>query len=205
MDALQRGREATVSARWFDDFGRDVQYAWRSLLGSPVFTTVAVVALALGIGATTAQRNVELTPFFSGIALDVTPQISRDGEVILHIHPTVSQVRDQRKELTVAGETDILPLAFSEVRESDSIVRARSGQVVVIGGLMQNQMSDETFSTPILGSIPVIGNLFRQTRQREAKTELVILLRPIVVDDDRIWSDMTREYQEQIRGMQRRR
>jgi MSHA biogenesis protein MshL len=169
------------------------------------FVTGVMTGGAFGIGATTAQRNVELTPFFSGIALDVTPQISREGDVVLHIHPTVSQVRDQRKDLTIAGETDSLPLAFSEVRESDSIVRARSGQIVVIGGLMQTQMSDEVFSTPVLGNIPVIGNLFRQTRQREAKTELVILLRPIVVDDAAIWDDMTRDYQEQIRGMQRRR
>ncbi len=158
---------------------------------------------AFGAAGATAQRNVELTPFFSGIALDVTPQINDRNEVILHIHPTVSQVTDQRKDLTVAGETDSLPLAFSEVRESDSIVRASSGQIVVIGGLMQNQMRDEVFSTPLLGNIPVLGNLFRQTRQREAKTELVILLRPIVVDSNEQWDDMTRDYQGQIRDMRR--
>ena len=73
--------------------------------------------------AATTSRDVTLTPFFSGIALDVTPQISADGEVILHIHPTVSEVTDQTKELTVSGETDALPLAFSEIRESDSIVQ----------------------------------------------------------------------------------
>jgi len=158
---------------------------------------------SFGAAGASSQRNVELTPFFSGIALDVTPQISSNNEVTLHIHPTVSQVTDQRKDLTVGGETDSLPLALSEVRESDSIVRASSGQIVVIGGLMQNQMRDETFSTPILGDIPVLGNLFRQTRQREAKTELVILLRPVVVEDEGQWDDMTREYQGQIRDMRR--
>ncbi|MCP1728095.1 MSHA biogenesis protein MshL [Natronospira proteinivora] len=156
-----------------------------------------------GAAGASSQRNVELTPFFSGIALDVTPQISANNDVTLHIHPTVSQVTDQRKDLTVGGETDSLPLALSEVRESDSIVRASSGQIVVIGGLMQNQMRDETFRTPILGDIPVLGHLFRQTRQREAKTELVILLRPVVVEDERQWDDMTREYQGQIRDMRR--
>jgi MSHA biogenesis protein MshL len=158
---------------------------------------------AFGAAGATSQRNVELTPFFSGIALDVTPQISANNDVTLHIHPTVSQVTDQRKDLTVAGETDSLPLAFSEVRESDSIVRARSGQIVVIGGLMQNQMRDEVFSTPLLGNIPVLGHLFRQTRQRETKTELVILLRPVVVESDDQWDDMTRQYQSDIRDMRR--
>ena len=88
--------------------------------------------------AATTSRDVTLTPFFSGIALDVTPQISADGEVILHIHPTVSEVTDQTKELTVSGETDALPLAFSEIRESDSVVKAKSGQIIAIGGLMRN-------------------------------------------------------------------
>ncbi|MEA5444955.1 pilus (MSHA type) biogenesis protein MshL [Gammaproteobacteria bacterium AB-CW1] len=167
------------------------------------FVTGIQTGGAFGAAGASTQRNVELTPFFSGIALDVTPQISESNEVTLHIHPTVSQVTDQRKDLTVGGETDSLPLAFSEVRESDSIVRARSGQIVVIGGLMQNQMRDETFSTPVLGSIPVLGNLFRQTRQREAKTELVILLRPVVVENDEQWNEMTRDYRDQIRDMRR--
>ena len=168
------------------------------------FVTGVASGGALGAGgAATTQRNVQLTPFFSGIALDVTPQINEDGDVTLHIHPTVSEVTDDRKEITVGGETDVLPLARSDVRESDSIVRASSGQIVVIGGLMQTRLEDQTFSTPILGDIPVIGNLFRQTRQREAKTELVILLQPIVVDDDETWDGMTRDYQDQIRDMRR--
>lgn len=137
--------------------------------------------------AATTSRDVTLTPFFSGIALDVTPQISADGEVILHIHPTVSEVTDQTKALTVSGETDELPLAFSEIRESDSIVKARSGQIIAIGGLMRNSSRRQEFSTPGLGRIPGLRRLFGSTREVETKTELVILLRPIVVDDDEDW------------------
>jgi MSHA biogenesis protein MshL len=133
--------------------------------------------------ASTSNSNVELTPFFSGIALDVTPQISEDGTVTLHIHPTVSDVRDQTKTITVGKEVNTLPLAFSDIRESDSIVRARSGQVIVIGGLMRNTRKRQDFATPFLGSIPVLGNLFKSQRTLDKKTELVILLRPLVVDD----------------------
>jgi MSHA biogenesis protein MshL len=130
---------------------------------------------------------VTLTPFFSGIALDVTPQISSTGEVILHIHPTVSDVTDQTKELTVSGQTDTLPLAVSEVRESDSIVKAKSGQIIAIGGLMRNASRKNEFQTPVLGRVPGLKKLFASSRETEVKTELIILLRPIVVDDDDDW------------------
>ncbi len=149
--------------------------------------------------SSTTSRDVELTPFFSGIALDVTPQISRDGDVTLHIHPTVSEVTDQQKNLTVSGETDILPLAFSEIRESDSIVKARSGQIIVIGGLMRNASSEEDFATPGLSKIPGVGNLFKSRRSVERKTELVILLKPVVVDRDSVWADVANESLERIR------
>ncbi|HVY65688.1 MAG TPA: pilus (MSHA type) biogenesis protein MshL [Gammaproteobacteria bacterium] len=137
--------------------------------------------------ASTTSRDVTLTPFFSGIALDVTPQISATGEVILHIHPTVSDVTDQKKDLTVSGQTDSLPLAFSEVRESDSIVKARSGQIIAIGGLMRNSSKKVDYSTPWFGRIPGLKRLFGSSKEQETKTELVILLRPIVVDDDDDW------------------
>ena len=150
--------------------------------------------------AASTSTDVELTPFFSGIALDVTPQISKTGEVILHIHPTVSEVVDQEKMLTIAGETDILPLAFSEVRESDSIVKARSGQIIVIGGLMRNSTKEEVFSTPVLGRIPGLGALFRSERQITRKTELVILLKPVVADDPKAWADIAEESLERVRG-----
>ena len=142
--------------------------------------------------AATTSRDVTLTPFFSGIALDVTPQISAAGEVILHIHPTVSEVTDQTKELTVSGETDQLPLAFSEIRESDSIVKAKSGQIIAIGGLMRNASRKQEFVTPVLGRIPGMRRLFGSTREVETKTELIILLRPIVVDEDGDWPEIIR-------------
>ena len=149
--------------------------------------------------ASATSRDITLTPFFSGIALDVTPQISANNEIILHIHPTVSEVTDQQKVITVSGETDTLPLAFSEIRESDSIVRAKSGQIIVIGGLMRRSMKSQVFGTPGLRRIPVIGKLFQSKREIETKTELVILLRAIVVDSDDVWTTMTGESLQRIR------
>ena len=163
-----------------------------------IFVTDIASNTITGTSSTTS-RDVTLTPFFSGIALDVTPQISSDNQVTLHIHPTVSEVTDQQKVLTVSGETDTLPLAFSQIRESDSIVKARSGQIIVIGGLMQNSSSDENFATPLLGKIPGVGRLFKSTRAVEQKTELVILLKPIVVDSDDVWTNLADESLDRMR------
>ncbi len=134
--------------------------------------------------------DIELTPFFSGVALDVIPQISSDGEVTLHIHPSVSEVVEKIKQINITTTNQLtVPLAQSTIRESDSIVRARSGQVIVIGGLMQNNTRDISTSVPLLGDLPFVGSLFRHKKQVTRKSELVILLRPIVVDSDQVWSD----------------
>ena len=153
-------------------------------------------------GALSTQNNVTLTPFFSGVALDVLPQIDAKGDVILHIHPTVSEVKQQIKNISVSTTQDLsVPLANSTIRESDSIVRAQSGQVVVIGGLMQNTTRDDVASVPLLGDLPLVGGLFRHTKQVSRKSELVILLRPIVVNGDNAWSDILRGSRQRMRDL----
>ncbi|WP_258807471.1 pilus (MSHA type) biogenesis protein MshL [Pseudidiomarina sp. CB1] len=134
--------------------------------------------------ATTSTPNIELTPFFSGISLDITPQISDNGEVILHVHPSVVETTEQNKTVTLNEESFVLPLAQSNIRESDTIVRARNGEIVVLGGLMQTSYSDNESKAPFLGDIPVVGNLFKNKRRTEQKKELVILIRPVVVGVD---------------------
>ncbi|MCG8426266.1 MAG: pilus (MSHA type) biogenesis protein MshL [Chromatiales bacterium] len=137
--------------------------------------------------ATTTTPDITLTPFFSGIALDVTPQIDAHGRVTLHIHPSVSTVNDQQKVIEVGNETQNIPLARSTVRESDSVVYAQSGQLIVIGGLMQDNMGEDVVSTPVLGDLPLLGQLFRHTRQGAKKSELIIVMRPTVVDTPSVW------------------
>lgn len=138
---------------------------------------------------TTLQPDIELTPFFSGIALDVTPQISQEGDVTLHVHPSISEVVDQQKTVTIGNLTQQLPLALSTVRESDSIVRARSGQVIVIGGLMQESINDQDAKTPFLGDLPGVGGLFTHKKNAAVKSELVILLKPVVVQSSDEWNE----------------
>ncbi len=149
---------------------------------------------------TTSTPNIELSSFFSGISLDVTPQISERGEVILHIHPVVSEVQDQQKIFTVGSEEFALPLALRGVRESDSIVKAANGQVIVLGGLMTESSNNVDGKRPLLGDIPLVNTLFKTKNKSRSKTELVILLRPIVVDD-KTWDEQLTEAQNSMRAM----
>jgi MSHA biogenesis protein MshL len=164
-------------------------------VGQDEFFVTGVSTTNSVVGTNTLpSQNVDLTPFFSGITLDVTPQISKDGMVILHIHPSVSTVTEQQKRIvlgssgTSAPNILSLPLAKSTIRESDNIVRAKNGQIVVIGGLMQNLTSELIGGTPGLSRMPFLGSLFRRTHQASTKSELVILLRPILVNN-RIWTE----------------
>ncbi len=136
---------------------------------------------------TNSSTDITLTPFFSGIALDVTPQIDEAGRITLHIHPTVSQVTDQTKELNIFGVNQSIPVAFSTVRESDSIVHADNGQLVVIGGLMQETVTKTESGLPVLSKLPGVGGLFRHTQSASRKSELVILLRPHVIHSSGDW------------------
>jgi len=151
--------------------------------------------------------DVTLTPFFSGIALDVTPQIDAQGAVVLHVHPTVSEVVDQTKQLSVFGgtgstnQTLSLPLAKSTVRETDSIIRANSGQIVMIGGLMKDKQTTQEAGIPLLSDLPLLGGLFRHNKTLSQKSELVILLRPQVMVQPQDWNQLLERSRLRIQAM----
>lgn len=147
----------------------------------------------------TSFPNVQLTPFFSGVSLDVMPQIGQDDEITLHIHPSISDVQDDNKEIIVADQLLALPLASSDVRESDNIVHVRSGQMVVIGGLMSEIKQDLDGGVPFLKDIPGVGAAFKHKKKVSIKTELVILLKPVLVDGGLKWDSVKDNFDETIR------
>ena len=138
------------------------------------------------------QPEVGLTPFFSGIALDVMPQIDDAGNVLLHIHPSVVDINEQTKTINIGDAPYTLPLAQSEIRESDTVIKAHSGDVVVIGGLMKTQKIDQTSKVPLLGDIPFLGEAFTNHSKATQKTELIILLKPTVVGEGTWKSELER-------------
>ncbi len=162
-------------------------------------TTPGVVSSA---GNTAPTVSVEVQPFFSGVALDVTPQIDEGGNIILHVHPSVSKVSTIEKTVNAgsAGSV-ILPLASSVVSETDSIVRGQNGRIVAIGGLMRQSNSDDRSQVPGAGEVPFLGGLFRNTNQISQKRELVILIRPTIVEGDAAWDQDLLESQRRIEEM----
>ena len=138
---------------------------------------------------TTAFPTVTLQPYFSGISLDVTPQIDREDNIILHIHPLVSNVVSVNKQVSLGATSNFsIPVPSSTINETDSIVRTRDGNIIAIGGLMTESSNNVRSKVPLLGDVKYLGNLFRQKEEGTVKSELVILLKSTVVRGGDSWS-----------------
>jgi MSHA biogenesis protein MshL len=129
----------------------------------------------------------------------------KDDNIILHMHPSISQVTTVNKQLNLGGAAGAinLPLASSNVSETDSIVRTRHGRVIAIGGLMTESAIVNKSKVPGLGDIKGIGSAFRQKGSATSKTELVILLKATVVQGQDSWSNDALSSQHRIENMQR--
>ena len=143
--------------------------------------------------ATTTTLDVELTPFFSGVALDVTPQISEDGSVLMHIHPTVSEVNDQSKRISF-GESIERPAAGLQ---PDPRIRQRGARALRPGHRDRRPDARDPHSATTTrrrssSDIPGVGGLFKSKRDVSSTVELVLLLRPVVANDDD-WDAMVKE------------
>ena len=134
-------------------------------------------------GANSTTPSVTLQPFFSGVVLDVTPQIDGAGNITLHVHPSVSQVQTVNKGINLGAAGSLsLPLAASSTSEMDSIVRGQDGKVIAIGGLMRQSSSGDASGLPGAQDVPVLGALFRNKARSNNKRELVVLIKPTIVD-----------------------
>ena len=133
------------------------------------------------------QRNVQtrLHTVPVGLILLVTPSVAADDEIILKIRPTITResgfVVDPNPELAAAGVVSRIPEIA--VREIESVLRLRSGEVAVLGGLMREEAGEDTTGVPLLSRLPGIGVAFRYRDRNRDKTELIVFLRPTVVRD----------------------
>jgi MSHA biogenesis protein MshL len=153
-------------------------------------------------GAVQNSPSITTQPFFSGVALDVTPQIDQSNQIILHVHPSVTKVVNKNTDIDL-GQAGVfrLPLASSTVSETDTIVRVTDGNIVAIGGLMNQADQRNRGQVPGLGNIPIIGHAFKNTSRNSMKSELVILLKPTVINSDDNWKPSLDEARDRVRAL----
>ncbi len=157
-----------------------------------LYVTGISTTTTAGAASSSTSPSLTLQPFFSGIALDVTPQVDDSGNVMLHVHPSISTVTEKRKSVDLGSLGSFqLPLAASTINETDSIVRLRDGQIVAIGGLMLQERREDRTGLPVLGDLPLLGALFRQNGKTLRKREMVILIKPSVIRDGEAWPEPT--------------
>lgn len=140
-----------------------------------------------------------------GIVMSLTPQISDSGEITLNVRPTVSRISQfvpdpavqliQSSQFGGGGDVEIPPnlVPQIEVRELESMLRLTSGQTAVLGGLMQNEEFDGRNAIPGVSRIPIIGKAFETKTKQYRKQELVIFLRPVVINNPGVNADL-RDY-----------
>lgn len=166
-------------------------------------TKVSSTVNTAASGNTTTTPDVTLQQFFSGVVLDVTPQIDDQDNIILHVHPSVTEVTTLNRQVNLGQLGNLtLPLASSNTSETDSVVRGQNGQIIAIGGLMRQASSGDQSQVPGAGNAPVVGGLFRSNSRVNQKRELVILIKPTIVDSGAAWGGSLAESQGRIQQME---
>jgi hypothetical protein len=170
------------------------QTALLKVVDNNVFFSIKVTPAILnanGVPTTPATYESHLETVPVGFVMSVTPQISDTDEVTLNVRPTITRVvgkvKDPNPALATANVTSEVPVI--QARELESIMKVNSGQIAVMGGLMQDSVDNAKDSVPVLGRIPVLGDLFSYRNENTTKTELVIFMRPVVVKDASINGD----------------
>ena len=166
-------------------------------------TNVTVTPLTTATGTSGVNLTPTFSSFFSGVSLDVTPQIDDEGNITLHIHPLVSDVTNKPQSFnfgTQIGRADI-PLASSSINETDAVVRVRDGNIVALGGLMKYGFANDRSGVPGAQDVPGIGGLFRNTARVATKRELVLLIKPTIIQGDRSAEQDLQQTRERIQAL----
>ncbi len=148
----------------------------------------STTAATAGSTASVTLPTLTLTPFFSGIALDVTPQIDDSTNILLHIHPSVTNVTERTRQVDLGSIGNYrLPLASSAVNESDTMVRVQDGSIVAIGGLMQLESSRAASGVPGSTNSGFFSSLLGNAAKTARKKELVVLVKPTIIRSAQDW------------------
>ena len=126
-------------------------------------------------GATQVVTSETATTVTEGIVLSVTPQISSDGKIMMDVSPVITRIAD----VVTSNFGSTAPVL--DIKQTSTLVQARSGEMIVIGGLIQDSKIKRMRKVPVLGSIPLIGNLFKSRSESTVRSETVIFLIPKII------------------------
>jgi len=146
------------------------------------YVTFEQQTTAAQAGLATSQVTSRLNPLFIGVTLQITPQISPDDQILLKIVPAVNKKVGEKTVPTGIASAPTQKIPLLETRQTSTIVKAKSGDTIVISGLIQETEEKGSTSVPYLESIPVAGRLFRHTTTQKGRSELVVLLTPRIAD-----------------------
>jgi MSHA biogenesis protein MshL len=176
------------------------------------FSITSQITPATALSNAIVNYTTTAIPVAVGFTMNVTPEINDSDYVTINVRPTITRiigyVNDPNPNLaypcannTTSTTCNITPIVNQvpeiRTREMESIIRVNSGQVAVLGGLMQDEINNLTDSVPLLGDIPVAGNIFKSRNDTKTKTELVIFLRPVVIKDASLEGDYS-EYRSNL-------
>lgn len=176
------------------------QAAMLRVVDNKVYFTIEVepgIPATANTPATPAIYTSTINTVPVGFVMSVTPQISENDQVTLNVRPTISRilryVNDPSPALAQAGVINAIPEI--QIREIESILKVYSGQIAVLGGLMQDSLEASTTGMPGLSKLPGIGNLFSYKDEAAVKTELIVFIRPVVIKQPSLDGDLT-EYRD---------
>ena len=154
------------------------------------------------IETSTVDRIItyEIHFFTVGVVLDVTPQIGSGDEITMHIHPVVTEKIGEKTMPTGSGYD--APVPILSIRETSAMVRVKSGQTLIVAGLLMDKNEEQVTGVPGLKNIPYLGNLFRYRSTEKAKTELIVTLTPTIVSGKRV-ADLAKSQFDDIFGTER--
>ena len=154
--------------------------------GDQIFFTKQGTVISGGNNSVTTANNI-IDSVFSGVALDITPEILDDDEVILKINPTISNCISS---LQCQATTSTSPVIRNQPpdltkRQISSVIKAKNKDKIVLGGLIRNETADNTTKVPLLGELPLLGYLFKQEAKNSAISELVVVITPMLVKKEK--------------------
>jgi MSHA biogenesis protein MshL len=162
------------------------------------FTQTSLVSQSVGPTVTTENIENQIVPI--GVVLDIIPQIANDGEITMSINPSISELVEVRT-FSSSGGNAVSTQPVIDRRDLDTVAKVKSGETVLIAGIMRERKSEDLRGVPWLMHLPFVGNAFRRTEQSVSRTELVILITPTLVSGKNL-EELTTEENERLKKME---